>query len=310
MSSVDTDGTVRSQDTDALTLPTANQKYSLRNWLKQFPVAVRLRKAVHGAIYGFDSEILGRFPLFEPWSAGPSQALEELTVLTANQTFPLLARLLTEIGKDDINPISVDAFCSDTPSREASAQLKRLFDQYGSDKAAEHDYHLVYGTILSRHSSVTALLEVGLGSWNEDVVSNMGRHGRPGASLRAFREFLPHAEIYGADVDRRILFQEERIRTYFVDQTRLETFDKLGQQIADGLDVIIDDGLHSPNANIAVLIFGLKQLRRGGWLVIEDIHKSASPVWKVVAALLPSEHKSYLIEAKNGAIVFAVNRIA
>jgi hypothetical protein len=50
--------------------------------------------------------------------------------------------------------------------------------------------------------------------------------------------------------------------------------------------VIIDDGLHSPGANLAVLLFALDALSAHGVLVIEDIKEDALPVWHVVRALL------------------------
>jgi hypothetical protein len=46
----------------------------------------------------------------------------------------------------------------------------------------------------------------------------MGRTGTPGASLRAWRDYFPNAEIYGADIDREILFEEERISAFYVNQ--------------------------------------------------------------------------------------------
>jgi SAM-dependent methyltransferase len=151
------------------------------------------------------------------------------------------------------------------------------------------------------------MLEIGLGTNNTDVVSNMGQMGRPGASLRAFRDFLPNAEIYGADIDKRILFKEERISTFFVDQTDLNSFAELDANVSKKFDLIIDDGLHSPNANIAVLIFALTRLKRDGWLVIEDVNHDALPVWQVVAALLPGDFKPYIIEARVH-LVFAIQK--
>ena len=120
------DGAVPSSDAQPLTLPAANDSFSLRAKLKRFPALVRMKKAVRGALYGFDSEILGRFPLFQPWSAGRSEALEKLTVLAANQTFPLMAQLLTKIGKDNLALIRADDFCGRGESRETSTQLKQL----------------------------------------------------------------------------------------------------------------------------------------------------------------------------------------
>jgi hypothetical protein len=129
----------------------------------------------------------------------------------------------------------------------------------------------------------------------------------PGASLRAFREYLPNATIFGADIDKRILFQEVRIQTYFVDQTDLDSLEALGKNLPDFIDLIVDDGLHSPNANLAVLAFGLQRLKNRGWLVIEDIPERAVPFWEVVAALLPDRFPCKLVRAE-GALVFAVQR--
>ncbi len=70
----------------------------------------------------------------------------------------------------------------------------------------------------------------------------MGAGGVPGASLRAFRDYLPKATIIGADIDKRILFQDGRIQTYFVDQTDLRSLESLGENIPDFVDLIIDDG--------------------------------------------------------------------
>jgi SAM-dependent methyltransferase len=283
---------------------------SIREWLTRFPTLVAVKRAVWRAFYGSDSEIIGKLPLFEPWSPGPLPARANLTILAANQTFPFLAHYLSKIGKDNVAFIQAKDLCADEVSKRASDELKQLFNKYGSDKAATHDYHFIYGAILSQRLSITAVLEIGVGSNNEDVVSNMGSHGKPGASLRAFRDFLPNAQIYGADIDKRILFKDERILTFFVDQTNLESFDTLAENIGNSFDLIIDDGLHSPNANIAVLIFALNRLKLGGCLIVEDTKESALPLWKVVAALLPTEYRPRLIRAGGGAIVFAVERLA
>jgi len=68
------------------------------------------------------------------------------------------------------------------------------------------------------------------------------------------------------------------------------------------LDLIIDDGLHAPNANIATLIFALPKLKSdGGWFIVEDIQSAAIPIWEVVISILPSNrYTSYLIETKQG----------
>jgi len=55
----------------------------------------------------------------------------------------------------------------------------------------------------------------------------------------------------------------------------MESFDALATAIDCQLDVIIDDGLHCPNANIASFIFALRNLRSGGWFIVEDIRGNA-----------------------------------
>ena len=43
----------------------------------------------------------------------------------------------------------------------------------------------------------------------------MNINGKPGASLRAWRDYFENALIYGADIDKNILFKENRINTFF-----------------------------------------------------------------------------------------------
>jgi hypothetical protein len=246
--------------------------------------------------------------MFAPCSAGSPKAIAGLTFLSVNQTFPFLARLITGVKKRGLlEAIKIESFCSGDESVHAAAKLNDLFRFYGSDKSNGHNYQLVYGPILKNTGNITRLLEIGIGTNNTDVVSYMDASFNPGASLRAFRDFLPKAAIFGADIDNRILFQEDRIKTFFVDQTDLQTFKCLSESVGDGFDLIIDDALHSPNANIATLIFAIDKLKNGGWFVIEDIRCEALPIWQVVAELLSVNYKPYLIETSQ-ALVFAVQK--
>ena len=282
----------------------------LRQWLKKYPALVSLVRPAWDTVHRRDIETCKQFPIYAPNSSGSPGARAQQTILAVNQTFPFIVRLLDAIGKNQLieDMVKTEQFCSDRESMAAAAQLKYNLDKYGSDKATCHDYHFIYGPILKNRSSVTAVLEIGLGTNNELVISNMGKVGKPGASLRAFRDFLPKAKIYGADIDREILFSEDRIETFFADQTDFSSLEALGKNVGAGFDLIIDDGLHSPNANIAVLIFALDKLKDGGWFVVEDIPNCARPVWQVIAALLPTEFKAQLIVAK-GQVVFLVERI-
>jgi len=266
--------------------------------------ALGLRKPEYSKIH-----LMHELTLFAPGSAGSYADCAHLTLQSAQQTFPFLVELIKTLNipyQDAI--IDAQFFAIDTSHQLAAEKLKSLFNEYGSDKSQRHDYHHVYGRILSKPDQVRTILEIGLGTNNTDVVSNMGESGKPGASLRAFRDFAPQAKIFGADIDSRILFEEDRIRTYWVDQTDLSSFTQLDQHVPNEADLIIDDGLHSPNANIAVIRFALEKIKVGGWIVVEDILEEALPVWQVISALLPNTYRSTIIRCIGG-YIFAIERL-
>jgi hypothetical protein len=179
-------------------------------------------------------------------------------------------------------------------------ELARLFNHYGSDKASTHDYYLLYAALLERKRyEAFSLLEIGLGTNNIDVLSNMGRFGKPGASLRAFRDWAPRAGVFGADIDERILFEEERIKTFPVDQTRPETLDQLAGRFAPkSFDIIIDDGLHLLEPNINTVLFALPLIKDDGVIVVEDVSGGAFPFWEMAFSMLAPDYAGVFVEAK------------
>jgi hypothetical protein len=273
----------------------------------------RTKRSLKTGVWRVLDQVVGRyvtdkFKQFAPNSAGTYRARAELTVQSAKQIFPLIAHFLRVVdGREDASKV-VEAreFCADEESKKRAARLKAEFDARGSDKGG-HGYHYIYGFML-KEDSAAHILEIGLGTNREDVVSNMGRNGKPGASLRAFRDFCPNASVYGADVDKRILFSEDRIKTFFVDQTDLTSFTALRSNVGTGFDLIIDDGLHTPSANIATLSFALNELKDGGWFVVEDIAYSSLPIWQAIAMMLPEKYAHHLI-AVEGGIAFAVQKM-
>jgi predicted O-methyltransferase YrrM len=244
--------------------------------------------------------IMQQAAIFVPNSAGDIAATFGQTMLGVGQTLPALATLADVIGHAAVPIIDIGALERTPAAIQATDELGRLFRHHGSDKSTVHDYHLLYGALLADPTQVKAVLEIGLGMNNVAVVSNMGTTGRPGASLRAFRDWLPDAQIFGADVDRGILFEEPRIRTFFVDQTSPKTLIQLGDVIGLSFDLVIDDGLHTPNANLNTLAFALPRIRPGGWVVIEDIPERALDIWRIVSSLLPPGYRPQLIRARGG----------
>lgn len=256
-----------------------------------------------------DDRILQSFGTFTPYAGGEHKNLAALTVLAVNQIFPHLARLIEHDPKGLAPAVDLADYCKQAgESNEASTRLGALLKDCGSDKSTRHNYHRVYATLLKDPASVTKLVEIGIGSTASAAVGNMGLAGRPGASLRGWAKYLPAAQVYGADYDRDILFSEDRIITCYVDQTDVGTFDELGNLIGRDADIIIDDGLHAINANLAVLVFALDRVRVGGWIVIEDINPSTLQIWQVVSALMPEAYQPVIVRDSK-ALMFVVQRV-
>lgn len=154
-------------------------------------------------------------------------------------------------------------------------ELCDLMDKFGSDKASNHNYTIFYYEILNKkRTDELNVFELGLGTNNINIPSNMGEEGKPGASLRAWREFFPNSKIYGADIDKNILFEENKIKTFFCDQKNKKSIEDLWNK--DELknkefDLIIDDGLHEINANLIFLENSFYKLKDNGIYIIEDI---------------------------------------
>ena len=160
---------------------------------------------------------------------------------------------------------------------KTNQKLKDLMDFYGSDKGGKNDHHnfaQYYSEIFyNKKDKIKNFLEIGLGTNNLDVPSNMGVEGKPLASLRAWRDFFLNAEIYGADIDKKILKNEERIKTYYVDQTDSNSIKVMFENIGvKKFDIILEDGLHEYNANICFFENSIEFLADDGFYIIEDIY--------------------------------------
>jgi hypothetical protein len=159
----------------------------------------------------------------------------------------------------------------------SNSKLTELMNFYGSDKGVKnnhHNYSEYYSEILfHKRKKIKNFLEIGLGTNNINLASNMGKNGVPLASLRAWRDYFVNSNIYGADIDRDILKNEERIKTFYVDQTNPETINVLFKEMGvSKFDVILEDGLHEYNANICFFENSIEHLNNDGVYIIEDVY--------------------------------------
>jgi hypothetical protein len=170
-----------------------------------------------------------------------------------------------------------------TVNTSAPTKMCRVMTRYGSDKGhGSHNYTTVYSALFKgRHDQPLRIFELGLGTNNPGFASNVGVYGLPGASLRGWRELFPNALVYGADIDRDILFQEDRISTFYCDQLDQAAIRQLWSQpdLHGGMDILIEDGLHTVEAGLSFLDGSLEQLRPGGVYVVEDIGRSMVDDW-------------------------------
>jgi hypothetical protein len=157
-----------------------------------------------------------------------------------------------------------------------NTELCQIMTKYGSDKGNGkwHNYTIVYNELFKDlKSKALNIFEVGLGTNNTDVPSNMGVYGKPGASLRGWRDYFNHenTKIFGGDIDTRVLFEEEKIKTYYIDQLKGDVIKNTMSKIEEDFDIIIDDGLHDYEANITFMVNSFHKLKINGYFIIEDI---------------------------------------
>jgi hypothetical protein len=169
-------------------------------------------------------------------------------------------------------------------TKNMTDEIAQLCDLYGSDKGEiksqghpyawpSHTYADYYSQLFSHcRNSVTKVFECGLGTNNPELLSSMGIHGKPGASLRVWRDYFPNAIIYGADIDKDVLFEEERIKTFYMDQLNPKSIKEYWEMVGeDNFDFMLDDGLHTFEAGSSLFNNSIGKLSKLGTYVIEDV---------------------------------------
>ena len=94
----------------------------------------------------------------------------------------------------------------------------------------------------------------------------------PGASLRVWKNFFSKAKIFGADIDPNTLFEEDRIKTFKVDQFDSKSIKEMWKKVkVRDFDLIIDDGCHQFDGTINFFLNSINFLGPNGFYIIEDI---------------------------------------
>ena len=61
-------------------------------------------------------------------------------------------------------------------------------------------------------------------------------------------------------------------------------------------DLIVDDGMHSPSANLNFVLSCVDYLKKGGCLVIEDINPNSISIWETISSIISIKYKNLLIK--------------
>ena len=183
-------------------------------------------------------------------------------------------------------------------------------DAKGSGKGSKYHYDLIDVNLLGfRQNEEISILEIVLGTNNCDTPSNMGKFKSPRASDKDWKKYFPRAFIVGCDIDSRILFREDRIKTYKLNQTSATSWGEFVKQIPDTkFDLIIDDGLHAPFPNLITVKHCLPILTDDGMLVIEDVMEESIPGWLLLRMVLDKKWELRVLGTNASNLVFISRR--
>lgn len=156
--------------------------------------------------------------------------------------------------------------------------LDELLNKHASDKQSQNGYapiyHALFKPLRDRH---VKLLEIGIGTVIQGAYCSMYGHDlpgyRPGASLRAWRDYFVNGVIHGVDVQPdTMIFDESGIVTALVDTTDAAAV-RTYLDRTESFDIIIDDGAHIPELQLKTLRNFFPGLRPNGLYVIEDVNR-------------------------------------
>ena len=188
--------------------------------------------------------------------------------------------------------------------------LQNSLSDYGSDKSVL-GYAEIYQVILSEIKSRVGrdpitLVEIGIGSTDPAIPSNMTVFGNPGASLKSFRDLSKNIYVTGGDIDSKILFNDERIKTHRVNQLESSSIRNFLLHIGS-FNLLIDDGLHQLDANLNTLTESILFAKPGSWIVIEDISHEIkfSKIWIAIGELISKRFFVWLIECHKSYVFVA-----
>ena len=150
--------------------------------------------------------------------------------------------------------------------------LSKLSSTYNTDKGSIEKIKTNKNKFGYETHTYTDFYSILFGSFKENIKLVFECGILNGASLRMWRDYFVNSEIFGADINKDLLFNENRIKTFYVDQTSRSSIKEMWNNIKkNNFDLIIDDGLHTNEANIKLFEESFKFLKPNGIYIIEDV---------------------------------------
>jgi 8-demethyl-8-alpha-L-rhamnosyltetracenomycin-C 2'-O-methyltransferase len=135
--------------------------------------------------------------------------------------------------------------------------LTELAIKYRTDKWGKHNYTPYYFELFK-----------GMRDWVKKVVEVGVAEG---AGVRMFRDFFPNAMIYGAEIDKKRIFSEDRIRVIKCDQSKTDDLVNFLSITGFDIDIFVDDGSHEPKHQVHTCLTVLPLLKKESVYIIEDV---------------------------------------
>ena len=145
--------------------------------------------------------------------------------------------------------------------------LTSLAQIYNTDKWGAHFYTPHYQHHFSKYRNKRInMLEIGVGGYSNPKLG--------GESLRMWKKYFPHGNIFSLDIHDKSYHQEARIKIFKGSQVDYKFLDDVLENIGAPLDIIIDDGSHYNEHVIKTFEYLFPKLKDGGIYVVEDIQTS------------------------------------
>lgn len=134
-----------------------------------------------------------------------------------------------------------------------------------------------------KHNHYPEIYDEYFGPYRDQEINFLEIGVRQGGSLEIFRKYFPNANIYALEIDRDVIpgpiFKLKNTEVVIGDATNLETINQLMEKVDGKFDIILDDGSHLPEQQIATYNLLWRHLKSPGVYMVEDLVYNYNASW-------------------------------